>query len=125
MSIELQWILMDRSRMAPGACIVADSAFPVAAQLEGRIRTPLKDRDIEKFHPSLHAGLTIVSNAVTSLRQAAEWGMGCVPKVYRLLQLPLPFNQAIRGRRLSNMFRLYNYRVRKTGISQIKNYFGA
>jgi hypothetical protein len=49
--------------------------------------------------------------------------MGEVSKVYRQLLLPLPFNASRRQLRLNNIHKLYNYRVRKTGISQILNYF--
>ncbi|KAK1942399.1 hypothetical protein P3T76_005898 [Phytophthora citrophthora] len=77
-----------------------------------RILTPLKDGDIERLLPS-----------ITSIRQAAEWGMGSVEKIYHRLLLPLPYDQD-RGRvQLSNMFRLSNYRVRTTRISQILTTF--
>ena len=34
--------------------------------------------------------LSSLSNAITSMRQAAEWGMGAVEKVYRRLTQKLP-----------------------------------
>jgi hypothetical protein len=66
-----------------------------------------------------------MSDSIPSLRQAAEWGMGEACKVYRQLMLPLPFNPQIRAKRLTNIFQLYNFRVRRTGISQIKTVFNA
>ena len=123
MSLELQVLLLDPNATHDDCRIATDSAFPVARQLYSKIVTPLKDGDLEKYPPNLHAGVIAVSNAITSLRQAGEWGMGAVPKVYRQLQLPLPYNPHVRGRRLENMFRLYNFRVRRTGISQIRNVF--
>ncbi len=75
----------------------------------------------ERVPPSARLGMQAMSDSITSLRQAAEWGMGAITKVYRLLQLPLPFDPAARGLRLQNIFRLYNFRVRRTGISQIKS----
>jgi hypothetical protein len=64
-----------------------------------------------------------MSAAITSIRQAAEWGMGAVEKVYKRLQLDLPYNQKTRAQRLENIHRLYNFRVRQTGISQIRSTF--
>lgn len=49
--------------------------------------------------------------------------MGAACKLYRTLTLPLPYNQDVRALRLDNILRLHNYRVRTTGISQIKNTF--
>ncbi|KAE9142524.1 hypothetical protein PF004_g33123 [Phytophthora fragariae] len=89
----------------------------------GRILTPLKDGDIERLHPSLRSSARTLHNAITSVRQAAEWGMGSVQKVYSRLNLPLPYDPVLRGLRLNNMFRLANYRVRTVGISQIRTTF--
>ncbi|KAF1788804.1 hypothetical protein GQ600_27324 [Phytophthora cactorum] len=62
-------------------------------------------------------------NAITSVRQAAEWGMGSIQKVYSRLNLPLSYDPTIRGLRLANLFRMANYRVRTVGISQIRTTF--
>ncbi|RHY06653.1 hypothetical protein DYB36_000403 [Aphanomyces astaci] len=120
-SINLQMKLLDGKRTAAGHGVVADAAFPVRGELLGKIRTPLKDGDLDRASPICREGLLMMSNAITSLRQAAEWGMGAVEKVYRQLLLPLPFDPTLRRLRLNNMFRLYNYRVRCTGISQIRS----
>ncbi|CAK4630095.1 unnamed protein product [Aphanomyces euteiches] len=113
--------LIDESKNVKGHGVVADSAFPVRFELQGRIRTPLKDGDLEHASPACREGLRLVSNALTSLRQAAEWGMGAIEKVYRQLLLPLPYDPALRQTRLNNIFRLYNLHVRYTGISQIRS----
>ena len=89
----------------------------------GRILTPLKDGDIEKILPSRRSRARALNNAITSVRQAAEWGMGSVEKVYHRLRLPLPYTPDLRRIRLNNMFRLANYRVRTVGISQIRSTF--
>jgi hypothetical protein len=91
--------------------------------LFGKIVTPLKDGDLERSEVDTRAVLAALSSAITSMRQAAEWGMGAVEKPYRRLLEKLPFDQKKRGRRIRNMFRLYNFRVRSTGISQIRSYF--
>jgi len=57
------------------------------------------------------------------MRQAAEWGMGSMQKVYSRLNLPLPYNPDLRGLRLNNIFRMTNYLVHTVGISQIRTTF--
>ncbi|ETV76873.1 hypothetical protein H257_09311 [Aphanomyces astaci] len=116
MSRRLQEFLADGSRVAPGIKLASDSAFPVGGLALGRIVTPLKQGNLERYQTECRLGLQTMSDCIPSLRQAAEWGMGAVPKVYRQLMLPLPFNPALRNTRLSNLFRLCNYRVRRTGI---------
>ena len=106
-----------------GHGVLSDSAFPVSGDLFGKIVTPLKDGDLERSEVGTRAVLAALSSAITSMRQAAEWGMGAVEKPYRRLLEKLPFDQKKRGRRMRNMFRLYNFRVRSTGISQIRSYF--
>lgn len=106
-----------------GHGVVADTAFPVSSACFSRIITPLKEGEIEKVPFELRGFVLQRSAAITSLRQAAEWGMGAVEKVYRRLLLKLPYNQTVRHRRLNNIYRLYNFRVRRTGISQIRSFF--
>ncbi len=108
---------------APGHGLLADTAFPVKDDLRGRIMTPLKEGDLESVPDHMRPGLLRLSAAITSMRQAAEWGMDAIGKVYRILQRKLHWNKDIRKRRLTNIIKLYNFRVRTTGISQIKNYF--
>ncbi|KAE9090243.1 hypothetical protein PF010_g18662 [Phytophthora fragariae] len=47
-----------------------------------RILTPLKDGDLERLWSSLKSSARTIHNAITSVRPAAEWGMGSVQKVY-------------------------------------------
>jgi hypothetical protein len=49
--------------------------------------------------------------------------MGSIQKVFSRLNLPLPYDQELRGMRLNSLFRLANYRVRTVGISQIRTTF--
>ena len=107
----------------PGYGITTDTAFPVAGDLLGRIMTPLKEGDEDRIPADIRPYALQLSSAVTRIRQAAEWGMDAVGKVYRILERKLPFNPHQRGQRLKNLFMLYNYRVRTTGISQIRSVF--
>jgi len=104
--------------------VLSDSAFPVSGDCFRRIITPLKENEEDKIADPVARRMALkMSAAITSMRQPAEWGMGAVEKVYRRLLLSLPFDQNRRGRRLRTIYLLYNFRVRTTGISQIKNYF--
>ena len=108
----------------PGHGVLSDSAFPVSGDCFRRIMTPMKEGEEDKISNLRVRRMAIkVNRAITSMRQPAEWGMGAVEKVYRRLLLPLPYDKRRRGELLRNIYRLYNYRVRTVGISQIKNYF--
>lgn len=72
--------------------MVSDSAFPRFTELTGRIYTPLKNGDIERILPSLRSSARTLHNAITSVRQTAEWDMGSLQKVYSRLKLPLPYD---------------------------------
>ena len=115
--------LRDPARNVPDHGVVSDTAFPVSNDMFGRILTPLKEGEIEDAPRELWGILTELSAACTSIRQGAEWGMGAVGKVYRILETKLPIDNLTRGRLLNILYRLYNFRVRSTGISQLKNYF--
>jgi len=100
--------------------VVADSAFPCADNMVGRIMTPLKEGDLGRLVPSVRGVAQEKSGAITFVRQAAEWGMGSVQKVYRRLLHPLPYDKEKRKLRLDNLFRLANYRVRTVEVSEIR-----
>ena len=103
--------------------VLTDSAFSVSGPLFGRIETPLKTGDFERIPRALQTAALAKSNAICSIRQAAEWGMGASEKVFGRLKMPLPFNPNLRALRLYNIHKLYNFRVRTTGISQIRTVF--
>lgn len=117
-SLELRAKLLDR-RLCPHQSLgeVSDSAFPCSSSMRDRILTPLKDGDIDKLLPSVRRSARMLHNAITSGRQAADWGMGSVEKVYHRLLLPLSCNLERRRLLLSNAFHLANYKVRTTGVS--------
>ena len=73
---------MNVTKTIPGTGVVADSAFPVCDRTFGHIITPMKIGDLERASPECHAGLIAMSNAITSIRQAAEWGVGSTVKCF-------------------------------------------
>jgi hypothetical protein len=113
--------LCDESITLPGYGLVSDTAFPSTRRVFQRIVTPLKEGDLDNVAPALQHLALQISNSITSLRQTCEWGMGSIEKPYRRLLEPLPYNPHVRSKRLANIFRLWNLRVRTTGITQVAN----
>jgi hypothetical protein len=99
MSFDFQEMLLDEI-ICPdqNLGVVADSAFPTTKEMRGRILTPLKDGELEKLDVSVQIGARAMNNAIISIRQAAEWGVGSLEKVYARLKLRLPYNQQLRAK---------------------------
>ncbi|EGZ24545.1 hypothetical protein PHYSODRAFT_479272, partial [Phytophthora sojae] len=72
-SRQLQEKLTNPDFTVPGTGVAADSAFPVAREAIGKIVTPLKDGDVERASADFRLAMLALHNAITSLRQAAEW----------------------------------------------------
>lgn len=86
--------------------VMADSAFPCGEDMIGRIMTPLKEGDLGRLVPSVRLVAQRKSGVITFVRQAAEWGMGSVEKVYHRLMHALLYDKEKRKLRLDNLFRL-------------------
>ncbi|KAI9895202.1 hypothetical protein PsorP6_018808 [Peronosclerospora sorghi] len=82
--------------------------------MSGKIVTPLKRGDLKRAvrMGGNEEAIMQINVAVTSIRQAAEWGMGAVRKAFPRLLNTLPWNPDVRRVLLDNIHRLYNYRVR-------------
>jgi hypothetical protein len=115
--------LLDPAVTLPGYGLVSDSAFPSAKALFKAIVTPLKEGELEGIPAALQYFCGQVSAEITSMRQTCEWGMGAIQKPFRRLTMPLPYDYNVRHRRICNIFRLWNVRVRSTGITQVANTF--
>jgi hypothetical protein len=92
--------------------------------MTGKIKTPLKERAALGEDPVRAAEQLAYSNAITSARQPAEWGMRALQGAYGRLQMPLDINNPV-GRRvlLDTCFRLHNLRTRLIGINQIRTVY--
>ncbi|KDO35469.1 hypothetical protein SPRG_00316 [Saprolegnia parasitica CBS 223.65] len=91
--------------------LVAPATFPVTSESDGHIVTPLASDD---------DGSGGDKQAITSLLGAAEWGTPHVKLVYQKLGQPLPFDRELRRCRISNILRLYNFRLRSMGTSPLQ-----
>ena len=114
-----------KNKTPDGFFLIADTAFPrTSADLRGKIKTPLKDRANLGQDPVRAAEMLAYSNAITSARQPAEWGMRALQGAYGRLRMPLDINNPI-GRRvlLDTCLRLHNLRTRLIGINQIRTVY--
>ncbi|KAI9909923.1 hypothetical protein PsorP6_010191 [Peronosclerospora sorghi] len=128
-SQEFREKLLDPTSTLQHLGVLADAAFPVTGSMFGRIVTPLKDGDLLRSvaQGTNEAEVKRVKSAITSIRQAAEWGIGVVDRVFRRLHGLLPFEPVVRRRRLANIHHLYNLRVRdrlKIESTSPHKYFG-
>jgi len=115
--------LMDRAVTLQDYGLVSDSAFPSSKAMFKSIVTPLKEGELDGIPIGLQHFCGQVSAEITSMRQTCEWGMGAIQKPFRRLTMPLPYDYCSRHRRICNVFRLWNVRVRSTGITQVANTF--
>ncbi|KAI9920010.1 hypothetical protein PsorP6_015633 [Peronosclerospora sorghi] len=78
--------------------VLSDSAFHVSGAMSGKIVTPLKRGDLERAvrMGGNEEAIRQINVAVTSIRQAAEWGMGAVVKAFPRLLNTLPWNPDVR-----------------------------
>ncbi|RHZ13018.1 hypothetical protein DYB26_013200 [Aphanomyces astaci] len=57
--------LLDEKFTLRGHGVLSGSAFPVSGSMLGKIRTPLKDGDLDRASPECRAGLSRMSAALT------------------------------------------------------------
>ena len=103
-------------------CVVADSAFPSTDSLHNKVLKPLRlgqrFRDENEMRES-----QVLSRAVTSVRQAAEWGVRALQGGFSRLLTRLPVDTEHRARTIRLCIHLYNLRCRTLGLNQIKTVF--
>lgn len=106
--------------------MIADSAwsFKKNAVLASKFLVPLKSGALDKIHDERVARkMLALHKAVVSIRQAAEWGMRDFQSFARRLTVPLPTDSRRRAVLLRVAARLFNFRVRRVGISQIRTVY--
>jgi len=119
----LRELMCDQQKTPSPFAIVADTAFPRTKDLLGRIITPLKDDELGSFSLQDLPARLAMSRSVTSLRQAAEWGMRGLQGPFARLTIPLPTDAAKRERILCTVLHLHNLRARWVGLNQIQTVY--
>ena len=90
--------------------------------IANKLRTPLKRDDLSS-DPQVRAIQLDSHKAVTSVRQAAEWGMRGVQGAFPRLSMKLTTNSQERHQNVETVFRLFNLRTRLTGINQTRTVY--
>ena len=80
-------------------------------------------RGINSSDPVIAAMQLQQHHAVTSTRQAAEWGMRILQGTFQRLHTELPYDPRLRRLILCSVLHLSNLRTRVMGINQIRTVF--
>ena len=109
-----------------GYAVLADSAFTRGGGfLEGEILRARKSNEMGSNSNVprstwLAAVDTLLESALPSERQSAEWGLRALKGPFARLKTVLPADAHARYRILGLCVHLYNLRVRKVGLNQIR-----
>ncbi|PPQ64806.1 hypothetical protein CVT26_002638 [Gymnopilus dilepis] len=115
-----------RNQTPAGYYLVTDTAFPQGtADIQGiKIKAPMKSGARLPHNRQAREQLMDMNNQLLSFRQTAEWGMRALQGSFGRLRVPLDINKNTqRGDLLETVVRLYQLRVRKVGINQIRNVY--
>jgi DDE superfamily endonuclease len=108
--------LEDMYNRSGGKCCV-DSAFST-------VNNRYLVKSSENYGNAVNALDMLRMEQATSLRQAAEWGMGAIQSSFPRLKDRIRYeNNGERGVVLSLVPLLYNYRLAKVGLNQIRNVY--
>ena len=104
---------------------MADTAFPrTAASIQERIRAPVRSDYQPPASRTARENARRLNEQVLSYRQSAEWGMRELQGSFGRLRIPLPIgDNSFRYGILETCVRLHQIRVRRVGISHIKNVY--
>lgn len=100
--------------------IIADSAFPKNKHFKHCVLKPIKKFSMD---PVKREEQKALSFAITSLRQAAEWGMRSIQATFARLKLRLTSDKVQRYNIILSCLLLHNYRTQLMGINQISEVF--
>jgi hypothetical protein len=103
--------------------LLGDSAFQSQGSLSSRMMTPLKETSLNKLSGDELKNALVRNKLISSLRQAAEWGMGSLQSKFGRLRLPLSVCPKERRILLEVVVWMYNLRVRKVRFTQIRTVF--
>lgn len=117
--------LLDLAQTPAHYALVADTAFPRKdPQLRNKIITPLKVGDVYAANLSIRAQQTYNTEVIRA-RQGVEWGMHSLQSAFARLHVTLPFDPPYTSCLLRLIFHLFNLRVRRVQLNQIRTvYYG-
>jgi hypothetical protein len=114
--------LLDPVRTPVQYALVADTAFPRSKELRGKIITPLKVGEAYAANESILSQIAY-QEEVTRARQGVEWGMHSLQSAFARLGGRLPYDPPYTRRLLLLIFHLFNLRVRRVELNQIRTVY--
>lgn len=115
-------LLLNREATPDPYFIVGDTAFKMVGDISTKLHTPLKRDDLSS-DAQVRAVQLDSHRAVTSVRQAAEWGMREIQGAFPRTSLRLTTNAQERHMILEVVFRLFNARTRLLQINQTRTVY--
>lgn len=104
--------------------VIADTAFPRSGPLARKIHVGLRAEDISA--DGAVAATEIFRHAIiTSLRQAAEWGMRALQGTFGRLKSSLQSDKKSRHDLILSILLLHNFRTEHVGFNQIATVFSS
>ena len=91
--------------------------------MQDKIITPLKDGEQSTDDEELAMLQKVWHDAVTSLRQAAEWGMRALQGSFARLRVKMSSDAVERKELILSIMLLHNFRTHNMGINQINAVF--
>jgi hypothetical protein len=115
--------LLNSSQTPSHFALIADSAFPSNKDMIDRIITPPKVDQIYKNNLNSSRRNTASATEVIRARQGVEWGMHSLQSTFARLHVPLPYDPPHTRCLLKLIFHLFNLRVRKVGLNQLRTVY--
>jgi hypothetical protein len=114
--------ILRKGHVPLGHTIAGDHGFYIRAFLDF-YDTPLTDYSERSDDALVLECQERFSAWLTIVRQAAEWGMGSLQKVFKRLTTPLPQDATKRATIIECTMRLHNLRTRRDGQNQTKTVY--
>ena len=115
-------VLLNEATTPSPYFIVGDSAFRMTGTISQKLRTPFKKDDLSD-DPQIRAIQMDSHRAVTSVRQAAEWGMQDIQGAFARTSMRMTTDVEKRHELLEVVFRLFNARSRLMNIHQTRTVY--
>ena len=115
------------ARCDAGSCVAADSAFPKLSTCPHMLRVDKESEKMAECNQMSNKDVAMyvaMQNAIISVRQAAEWGMGLFQASFKRLKLPLYYGPFRRKQLLQLCIHMQQYKTVNIGLNQIQTVFG-
>ena len=112
----LYWPKLSDEKTPPGYALLVDSGKLVRARKVNEVNDVQHSKTLAAIDMVLETGMP-------SERQAAEWGIRAVNAPFKRLAVSLPAYSRVRFRFLCVCCHIYNFRLRKDGLNQLRTVY--